>query len=283
MISKRLSFLTQPHTISLLGAAICVAVIVVGILHFFHSYQALGNPRGKIPGYHYISEQRFANIGAAEMARAPGEGTLGYVARMNQLVHLSTYHCNPTDYSLSVVESVTSALMNLVGYRFDWRQGLFDERMLCGFCHQRAIILSRLLEKQGLSAMAYGVNGHVVTLLHLEDGAEYLVDPDYGAPPYRYDVSNSVLRQGFDASYAQTPFRKVDHVFQMVASRDDNQLYLTPDHIAEVQADREVMFRLAPFVAYVFIIGGALGLIAVVVLYWTRGRALRRVGGKQEG
>lgn len=277
--------LRQPHLASILGVAICVFLIISGSAHFFHAYQPPGDPKGSLAGFHYIAERRFADIEAAEMTRRVNEGELGYVTRINEMVHQSTYHCNPTDYSLSAVEFATSRLMKVLGFRFDWRQGLFGERMLCGFCHQRAIILARVLESNGIPAAAFGLNGHVVTLVQLE-GAEYLVDPDFGALPYRYDVDDRSLRAGFDASYANVGFDDMDNIFEMVASREDNELYYSPEYLDGIQVNREILFSLAPYVAAIFIVFGVIGLSAFLLNNGSRAWRARSddniVAGAQE-
>lgn len=277
--------LRQPHLASILGVSICVFLIISGSAHFFHAYHSPGDLGGGLASFHYIAERRLADIDAADVTRRVNEGELGYVTRINEMVHQSTYHCNPTDYGLSAVELATSGLMKVLGFRIDWRQGLFGEGMLYGFCHQRAIILARMLESNGIPAAAFGLNGHVVTLVHLE-GAEYLVDPDFGALPYRYDVDDRSLRARFDASYANVGFDDMDNIFEMAAGQEGNGPYYSPEYLGEIQVSREILFSLVPYVSPIFIVFGMIGLSAFLMNNGSRAWRARSdnniVAGTQE-
>lgn len=60
--------------------------------------------------------------------------------------------------------------------------------MPCGFCHQVAYVLAESLVRNGISARAYGLNGHVVTQFEA-NGTSYISDPDFGIGPYIYAPS----------------------------------------------------------------------------------------------
>ncbi len=60
----------------------------------------------------------------------------------------------------------------------------------CGYCHQRAYILSKTLRNNGIAAKTYGLHGHVVTVFTV-GSSFYIADPDYGVAPFLVDVTDS--------------------------------------------------------------------------------------------
>ena len=209
-----------------------------------------------------------AEIPDAELARGPSEtDDIAYVNRVALAVHNSTYNCEPGDFSLTPIESVLSAALSafgLINSEIVWQEGLLQkETLICGFCSQRAIVTSDILRENGIEAWAFGVNGHVLVKFAV-DGHEYLADPDYGVPAYRYDVSRKVMHREIASIYTKAGWTNADQIYDLVSSRSDNDDYSSPENISRIKARQEVVFLGADIIAFgLFLLAGyvALGLI----------------------
>ena len=236
--------------------------------------QTLGDPTG-VPGWHYIGGRTLAQIPASELPRRPRESTLGYANRVALTVHLSTYQCEPDDFSLTPLETVISKLLQMVGMRFDWHLGLFQKSTLrCGACHQRAIAAANILRENGLNAWAFGNGGHVLVKFAANEHI-YLVDPDYGAVAYRYDVPSGDLKKEIDLVYADTGWNNAEVIFGIVSAEKAMAVsYFTPQYFIDLKRNRNFVFFGADAIAIAFAILGLL-LITKQVVHRLRSRRRR--------
>ena len=110
-----------------------------------------------------------------------------FAARVTKVIHNSGYNCKPTNSPewLSHLLSVFNIL------EFKKIGVLTPKYFRCGFCSQRAYILSRTLRNNGVAAKAYGLEGHVVTVFTV-GSFFYIADSDYGVGPFEVDVTDTM-------------------------------------------------------------------------------------------
>ena len=178
------------------------------------------------------------------------EAPLGYVKRVTDLVHLTTYHCNPKNYQLSLLERLS---LRLSGSPTTFDQGiLVKHRFGCGFCHQRAFLVHQAIGRNGLDSIVFGLNGHVVVKVTIED-KEYLTDPDYGVGPFAYTADVTALDADVRRSYATAPSANLDLISGIYTTLENNGPYAakTLESIYESQA---TIFWQARIGAYVLLL-----------------------------
>jgi len=231
-------------------------LIAFGTSHYFHEYQ----PRSRdsevpIPGYTFIEGPTLAELPAAAFARIDGELDLEYAARMTKLVHLSTYHCEPTDHQLSLPGMLVRAAMELVGRSPQFEQGLIRKRSLrCGFCSERAIALSKVLSDHGLGSHAQGLNGHVTSMFTI-DGVDYLTDPDYGVGPFSYNSTESELKEIYASSVLPDNAKLVAGI---IANRTDDAIYYGEAYLNNLRWLRSFFYQSSSILAAIWISFGVL-------------------------
>jgi len=215
---------------------------------------------------------------------------LPFAYRLSTIVHESTYHCDPSDFQLSFIERrIADYMIWRHETNFGWKQGLLDDRLLCGYCHQRAYLLAKHLQKNGIDAITYGLTGHVVVLAIL-DGSKYLLDPDYGTVPMNYQLEGDALKSEIYAAYASSAWDNSAIVYPMIASRGDNRAY-NPGYIDAVAENQLALRALAHKYATASIVLGIFILLSIMILILTlltgagrtrTSRSFRRVeiGGK---
>jgi len=255
---------------------LATVLLVIGIGHFTHDFQPLGDAALSDPP-RLLSGRSFREVVPDETLRIAEEPLLDYVARVNRLVHETTYNTHPRDFSLPIITRVLASVAD-PWIDFDWDQGLFGARFVGGYCHQRAIELANILRENGIDdAWAYGLNGHVVTRFSDEGGAVYLVDPDYGAGPFRYDADDAVVEAELMKSYgdALIPTDWSRNILAMVRDRQTNEFYYSQEHFDHLIARRDRLHRTAAFIAGSMVILG-LGML------WLGLRGLTS-GSRREG
>jgi hypothetical protein len=229
----------------------------LAIEHFTHEYQ----PRGlgeKIPGYDHISGPTLAEIPQTEFTRRAGESDLAYVKRITQIVHLATYHCPPTNFGLSFIETAVENVMIRLHRDPQFDMGLVDrKRIRCGFCSEQSVVLASILRENGMDARALALTGHVAALV-VVDGVEYLADPDYGVGPYPYNLPVEKLRSLYRASSLP---EMTNIVVPMIANREDDAPYYSPKFFEDLKTTRNEMFFNSNGLA------GLLAFMGVVLLF----------------
>ena len=231
--------------------ALSIGCLSLGLHHLTYAPQVPVVGSG-IPGYHSLAGEPLSDMPAQAFLRTDREPALRYTARISSMVHLATYHCDPRDFRFSLISKVVELWMSTT-VNFDWDQGLL-ESPVCGYCHQRAIVVANILRENGMDdAWAYSLNGHVVTRFTDEDGNAYLVDPDYGAGPFLYDSADEDLERDMRAVYQSAVFDNTDVLIDMVLSRKDNSPYVTAEHFDEVIENRKVLYGVADGLAYLML------------------------------
>ena len=185
------------------------------------------------------------------------ELSIAFVRRATQMVYLTTYHCEPWSFRLSLLERAFSA-----PYPDVWNDGLLTARMKCGFCHQRAWRLVSALRAAGIKAEVYGIGGHVIAKVSI-DGKDYAADPDYGVGPFLWPDNAAELTKSVIDAYAVTsvPLTYKDRKLfaSWYVSPNDNSVYVGLSEKAALQ--RRVFFVADCFAFLLGLSGIALGIL----------------------
>lgn len=252
---------------SVLGLALpmmaALAVTGLGASHLLHREQSPVSAAAPLPGYFGLAGGTLADVPEEQFPRRAQESAARYSARMNQLVHSATYHCEPQDFQLSMLTRLTARMMTR---DFDWPQGLIDRsELVCGYCHQRAIVLANILREFGgiADAWAYSVNGHVLVKFS-DKTAAYLIDPDYGVGPFRYDAPDDEVRAEMRAVYRAAIYDNTDMLIEMVLSRRDNFPYVSAEHFDMVLQNRRALRAAANAAAWALLAIGTISATGIV-------------------
>ncbi len=212
------------------GAAACLVAGLLILIVVIEHYLVLADVI-QIP--YSVGISRTSETQIPESLDSQTQQSLLWVGEQTELIYLTTGHCHPLHFQLSWVESVLRGIRNSDAAVFS--AGIVvASRFRCGFCHQRAYLLFEHLREQGIEAMVFGLNGHVVTQFEL-NGRSYLADPDYGVGPFEASNSAAELVQRVHAAYAQYPTELRGRLATMYASFEDNEPYLQLDRIKSMQ------------------------------------------------
>lgn len=222
---------------------------------------------GPVAGYSHTATQHISQIPLSRFARTAEETDLGYLKRILDSVHLSTYHCERDGFHLSLLERLAVRLSGGISL-FSNEGILMRERFICGYCHQRAFIEAKILSDNGMPTDVLSVNGHVVARTAI-DGVEYITDPDYGVGPFEYSVDPEKLLVVARHAYRMVTWVDAAPFADMIASRNDNISY--GENIFAIERRQSAAFAKADVFAR---IGLAFAALCVVlsgfVLFWHR-------------
>ncbi|MCD5971711.1 arylamine N-acetyltransferase family protein [Pseudomonas quasicaspiana] len=225
---------------------------IVLIEHFSHDAQ----PRGRgetIPGVDHIQGLTLAEMPKSVFEKGNAEPDLSYVSRVTGMVHRATYHCSPTDNSVSWIEAVLNVIADKTGFDPMYEYGLFNFRTLkCGFCSERAAAVTRVLRENGMDATTYGIGGHVITRV-MVGGKAYFTDPDYGVGPYPADLSFSDVINTYE--YSVIPSNS-ELLARIVTKRSDDGPYLSERQITKLRDIRRWIHYVANGLAFGMIVCG---------------------------
>jgi hypothetical protein len=189
-----------------------------------------------------------------------GESKLGYVRRVTDMVHLTTYHCEAADYHLSLLDRL---FLWLSGNPSTFAEGiLVKDRFTCGFCHQRAFLVHQILQRNGIKSDVFGLNGHVVTRADI-DGRLFYTDPDYGVGPFPTATEN--IDQAVRENYSMAPQGNLDLLASLYSSEDDNLSY--GDYIDTAYSRQASVFKKSNILAYSLLLASFILLTCWAVLY----------------
>ncbi len=249
---------------ALLTLCLGAGLLALGGAHFLNERQVISGEAG-IPGFGHIIGAPLPEVEQRLFIRANDEPVVPYVQRVNALIHTSTYHCQPGNFSLSWIEGGLSQLRGRK--QFGWDEGILGPELLCGFCSQRALTLALILDDNGIrDARAYGLNGHVVVRFADDTGKEYLVDPDYGEGPYPLLSDPSAFKALVRQTYEDSPFDNTETLVQIISSREDDYEYNNPAWTRRVVAARQDLFLAADNLAGTLC---GLGAVLLVISAWS--------------
>ena len=231
-------------------------------------------------GYFLARTDRLASWNDPRLNRMSGETDLEFADRMLNVVHDSTYHCEPDDYRQSWF---TWLIWKLGIYSIipGNNQGVLDLKTFrCGFCHQRAFILAKVLRDRGIkSAEVLGLSGHVVTVFK-DNNKLYSVDPDYGVGPVNitgldsgddaYELSNNELTDGLRQSYSPLigtySEGLIDSVLDFYLTNENNEYY-SYNSLERLRSAQSILFFFEKVIEISFVL---CGLIVIGVGFFDR-------------
>lgn len=206
---------------------IALAVIAIAILagswlvsapavEHFRAAHWISPPAEGIPGYSTLAATPIQNLSERVFDRQVGETDRDVITRLNGLIHSGSWNCAPQDFTLSEIEQHVHAVM---GSPNIFSEGiLIRSRFGCGFCHQRATLLTSALIRNNIVANVFGLNGHVVVRVELPDEALF-VDPDLGVAPM--NGSEQSILDGYSPLGHGDP----QEILAMYQSWEDNSTY----------------------------------------------------------
>lgn len=211
---------------------------------------------GGIPNYNFPTTRKLDGWGDERLARNNQESDVDFLVRANRLINSATYNCDPTD-SPRLLEK----LLLLIKPEYFVEEGLLTPKYFhCGFCSQRAYLLAKALEKQGIEAIPFSINGHVVVRARVSE--TYLIaDPDVGIDPVKYEEinSNNTKLRYQKVVMDEAWLRKIYHAIEQ---KDDDKPYTSMrrlDALSEIQEKYISLFE------WFFRTIGAIGM--AVILY----------------
>lgn len=144
------------------------------------------------PNTSYVSNLSFYLDSAQDIqsSLSTKEMKLNFVNQIMTLIHANTFHCKVYQHQNMVhliAKYISPSIFNPYGL-LDWRY------MRCGFCHQRNLLLVRLLNKFGFSAKLRGLEGHVIAEIAIND-EQYFADADYGVATFMKPMENEIDQQ----------------------------------------------------------------------------------------
>ncbi|TGQ50944.1 hypothetical protein EN836_26575 [Mesorhizobium sp. M1C.F.Ca.ET.193.01.1.1] len=239
---------------TLLCVAVACAAIATQEIWTVHQ----SRPGAGTAGITAISIVPIASIPNTALDMTGGESKLAYVKRVTDIVHLSTFNCQPSDFSLSWLDRIFLALSGNPSVFSDGV--LVKDRFVCGFCHQRAFLVHQALQRNGIESDVFGLNGHVVARVSIE-GKQYYTDPDYGVGPFaaRPESLEDVVR----STYLLAASGDLDQLSGFYTSAGDNGTYDGLDARSEQQA---AIFQRSRYAVVLLLLMTVLNLLACVFL-----------------
>jgi hypothetical protein len=234
-----------------------------------------------VPGFGFATAPALTGWDDPRLARRDGEDDIAFAARLSNVVHTATYHCDHRERAFSVpalvaarrLESLDPAMLGPVGF-------LDPSATRCGFCHQRAFLLAEALRNARVSARAWALNGHVVTLLQ-SGGRTYIADADLGIEPFEIDlddadpVRRASLIQAAYASFPEVGTVKAE-VFSAYATREDDGVYHSMNRLRAASDLQNAELKRAQFQLLAASVVLALLGAGAFAAHWLRRRRLSR-------
>lgn len=138
-----------------------------------------------ISGYSYATDKPLSGWEDHRLERVPGETDRDFATRLNEVIAATIYHCDLLSTPRLIDKLVASLLRINPGSYFESNGFLTPSALRCGLCSQSAYVLARALNLGGVKAAPLNINGHVVTLIHLET-QDWIADPDMGLGLFQY-------------------------------------------------------------------------------------------------
>lgn len=257
-INSLISFLAHRKktlTILCLFEGILLVILILGCIEI--------KPTNTLPynieNFHYPTQPKLTGWDDERLRRLPQETDMEYAGRMNKVVGSSFYHCHyaTKDNIFEILAAGLSKSAMEHGFLQPWRN--------CGFCHQAAYILAKVLNSQGIDAYPLGMNGHVVVLMK-DGGKEYIWDPDWVVGPLPYtDDMLSVL----PAFYGNEEY--VSWLHKAYSTRADDRPYSTMAYLGALEEQQNRVLWAVKCVYYVCLAIFIINAILIILLLRARG------------
>ena len=220
--ANRSSFLTGSGLRKTLEVLITTALLILAVLAIQHFSFQSKFPAVGIVGYDRPESQLVGGISEHMLARRTEESDLGFIKRITDTIHLTTYHCAPDEYKLTWIEQI---IWWSRGKNFLFQQGILTRsRFSCGFCHQRAFLVHQILKQNNIESEVFGLNGHVVNKITL-DGEVLFTDPDYGVGPFPRKSDPVQMGRIIESTYSKAPVGDIPRLTSMYLTIEDNRSY----------------------------------------------------------
>lgn len=224
----------------------------LSIEHLTNEMQPLKS-QGDLPGYTHIIDVPLPDVEDTSLERREREDEFDFASRLSKLVHHSTYHCEPRDHRLSLITQATKLFMEHRGKNYQYQLGLLSRSEIrCGWCGERAEVLSSILRDGGLAAVTTGFQGHVVSMINI-GGENYIADPDYGSSVYKLSPSTN-----YREVYRKSSLPQMTEVVVPIIEGGAVGPYYSPEYFDTVRSDRRNLYQIADSIAYfmVFVSAG---------------------------
>ncbi|MDE6734181.1 MAG: hypothetical protein K2J64_01785 [Desulfovibrio sp.] len=224
-LSLSLSLSNRKHALKILCAleGVLLVIVCAGFLDFKFQH-TIPTP---VKNLHYSTQPKLKGWDDERLRRKPHETDMEYATRMNVVVGSAFYHC---DYRTK--ENIFEKVASRFSKTYE-QVGFLQPTRNCGFCHQAAYILARVLDAHGIEAVPLGMNGHVCVLM--KDGShDYIFDPDYAVGPMLYldDMTPYIAEL-----YGTDPF--YEPVYKPFATNKDDKPYFSMKWLNEAQAEQD--------------------------------------------
>lgn len=244
------------HILKILLPIEVILLIIVG--SGFLDFKVEHKTSFPIDNLHYATQPKLKGWDDERLLRKAGETDMEYATRMNKVVGSSFYHCLYTtkENIFEIFAAYISKTANENGFLHAGRN--------CGFCHQAAYILTKVLNTQGIEAVPLDMNGHVCVLM--KDGNDkYIFDPDYVVGPMRYlDDMTVYIPQLYG------PESAYDGLYQPFATNTDDKLYWTMQYLMDSEAEQNRKLGIVKRAWYICVVGLILTTVLIVIRLMSR-------------
>jgi len=224
------------------------------LLHFFWirpstTLTNLPIPSG-IPGYTHAQLPRIANYDDPRLQRRSGESTVKFADRIVKVINLATYHCSVNDSG----QSWWTWLVAKAGLIDPAYGVLSTSTFICGFCHQRAFVLTKALRRGGVAdANVYGLNGHVITI-YSANGKRYAIDADYGVRSFEFPENANIEADVIAAHYLSEAPGYSPQVYSQISNfyvtSEDNGYYSRYEYLDAMAVSQRKILSFEPVIGY---------------------------------
>lgn len=212
-----------------------------------------------IPNYNFPTTKKLEDWGDERLTRKNKQSDLDFLAQVNRSINSATYNCAPTD-SARLIEK----FLTIIKPKYFAEEGLLTPKYFhCGFCSQRAYITAKALEIGGIEAMPFGLNGHVVVRARI-NGVYWIIDPDIGIGPIKYEEINSKETKLIYKEIAKNHPIWLKSIYKAIDSQSDDAPY-TPMNRLDTLSDLQEKY-ISRFELFFYTIG-ALGTIMIAVSF----------------
>lgn len=238
--SSRIRYSYEKYVLKIL--LLIEGILLVIVCSGFLDFKTHRKTSFAIENLHYATQPKLIGWNDERLVRKTDETDMEYATRMNKVVGSSFYHC---------LRSSQENVFEMVAFRFSktcQRFGFLQPSRYCGFCHQAAYILTKVLNTQGIDAYPLEMHGHVCVLM--KDGnKEYIFDPDYVVGPMLYQDDMTVY---IPKLYGAHPsYRPLYPPFS--TNKDDNKFY-TMEILRGAEEEQNIILEIMKFIYYLCVV-----------------------------
>ena len=219
---------TRSHLAISIGALALAGALITPLLEPYHIDYYTGSYRSKDTIFdHSKSSKSFDKLRFANIRKERDESAETFLKRVSDVVYDGSFHCDFDSFRLNLLSHASLLIRGLPDEVF-YTYGILDRQNFeCGFCHQRAYVASSILKENGLDAVPYALNGHVVTKVNSSKRA-FFIDPDHRVPVIEA-TDDGDLKNRLKTAYKYTEdlygAAYADKIIDFFLTTDDNRDY----------------------------------------------------------